>query len=341
MEQEAAQASSIVARQLRENQEVCKALARRLQDTEVPFILTVARGSSDHAANFAKYILETQLNLVTALAAPSVTTLYNSRLKLKDALVIGLSQSGQSPDICEVMQMARQQGAVTLALVNETHSPLAQAAEFVLPLLAGPEHAVAATKSFIATLSAILHFVASYKQDRALLEALNELPNCLEQTQHCNWNAVSQILQNVDSSLCIGRGYGYPIAQEVALKFKETCSINASAFSGAEVMHGPLALVKANYPVMLFAQQDASLNSVLELTEKLTEIGGQTILALPEGAMKPKQCSHIVTFPASSHPIMEPIIAVQAAYPMIARLAKMRGFDPDKPKNLKKVTKTL
>ncbi|MDF2530086.1 MAG: iron dicitrate transport regulator FecR [Gammaproteobacteria bacterium] len=318
MEQEAAQASSIVARQLRENQEVCKALARRLQDTEVPFILTVARGSSDHAANFAKYILETQLNLVTALAAPSVTTLYNSRLKLKDALVIGLSQSGQSPDICEVMQMAS-----------------------VLPLLAGPEHAVAATKSFIATLSAILHFVASYKQDRALLEALNELPNCLEQTQHCNWNAVSQILQNVDSSLCIGRGYGYPIAQEVALKFKETCSINASAFSGAEVMHGPLALVKANYPVMLFAQQDASLNSVLELTEKLTEIGGQTILALPEGAMKPKQCSHIVTFPASSHPIMEPIIAVQAAYPMIARLAKMRGFDPDKPKNLKKVTKTL
>ncbi|MDF2690292.1 MAG: iron dicitrate transport regulator FecR [Gammaproteobacteria bacterium] len=341
MEKEAAESPSVIKKQLQENQELCLSLSKRLHNIDVPFVLTVARGSSDHAANFAKYIFETQLNLATALAAPSVTSIYHSKLKLKNALVIGLSQSGQSPDVCEVMQMARQQGAITLALVNQTESPLAKIAEFVLPLQAGKEAAVAATKSFIATLAAILHFVAIYKQDNALLAALEELPECLEQALESNWSEAMAVLQDVDSCLSIGRGYGYPIAQEAALKFKETCSINAGAFSGAEVMHGPLALVKPHYPIMLFAQQDAALSGLLELTEKLTELGAQTLLALPQGVALPKKCGHILNFPASSHAIVEPIIAIQAAYPMIARLATARGFDPDQPKNLRKVTKTL
>ncbi|MDF2940041.1 MAG: iron dicitrate transport regulator FecR [Gammaproteobacteria bacterium] len=341
METEAREAPSAILKQLQSNSEVCKALCQRLQNVDVPFVFTIARGSSDHAAAFAKYVFETQLHLATGFAAPSVTTIYKSRLKLKNALVIGISQSGQSPDICEVMQMARQQGAITLALVNEVNSPLADAAEFVLPLLAGKEKAVAATKSFIATLCAIVHFVSIYKQDQSLLNALSGLPECLEQALATDWSEAVNILQKADNCLTVARGYSLPIAQEAALKFKETCGMHAEAFSGAEIMHGPLALVKPNYPILLFAQQDSSLQGQLELIEKLNDLGGQTLLALPEGIKKPSNCGHVLTFPSSHHPILEPIIAISALYPVVANLAKVRGLDPDNPKNLQKVTKTL
>ncbi len=341
MEQEARQAPDIIAKQLEANQGLIADLCQRLQTVDVPFIVTVARGSSDHAANFAKYVFETQLNLVTSSAAPSVTTLYKSKLKLKNSLVIGISQSGQSPDICEVMAMARQQVAITVAMVNQVDSPLANIAEYTLPLSAGKESAVAATKSYLATLAMIIHFVAGYKQDSTLKDALKRLPDSLAQALNCSWSAAFPIFETAHNCLVVARGYGFPVALEAALKFKETCAIQAEAFSSAEVMHGPLALVRSNYPILLFTQQDATLPGLLEAANKLTQLGGHTLLALPQNLIHEQRCEILLPLPPSIHPILDPLLAIQAFYPMVSQLAVLRGLNPDQPQHLQKVTKTL
>ncbi|MDO8955188.1 MAG: SIS domain-containing protein [Gammaproteobacteria bacterium] len=341
MEQEARQAPKIIANQLQANYAILTDLCRRLKKSEPGFAVTVARGSSDHAANFAKYLFESQLNLVTASAAPSVTTLYKSQLKLKNSLVMGFSQSGQSPDVCEMMEMARKQGAITVAMVNHENSPLAQAAEYVIPLLAGEEVAVAATKSYLASLAGIVNLVAIYKEDAALKVALAQLPELLEQALSCDWTPALEALKPVSDSLIVARGYGFPIAQEAALKLKETCALHAEAFSSAEIMHGPLALIGANFPVMLFAQEDESLPGILELSHSMTELGGHTILALPKNIECTTASKVLIDLPPSLHPLLDPLMTIQAFYPMAAKLSQARGLNPDHPQNLSKVTKTL
>lgn len=342
MEKEAHEAPKVIAHQLQANYGILSDLSKRLKQSEPGFAVTIARGSSDHAANFAKYVFETQLSLVTASAAPSVSTIYKSQLKLKNSLVIGFSQSGQSPDVCEMMELARKQGAITVAMVNHENSPLATIAEYVIPLLAGKEVAVAATKSYLATLAGIINLVAIHKQDAALKVGLAQLPELLEQALHCEWGPVIELFKAASDALVVARGYGFPIAQEAALKFKETCAIHAEAFSGAEVMHGPLALIGEGFPVLLFAQEDASLPGMLDLTESMTKsLGANTVLALPKNLDRPDHYTSIIDLPASLHPLLDPLMAIQSFYPVAARIAQAKGLNPDHPQNLKKVTKTL
>lgn len=304
--------------------------------------MTIARGSSDHAASFAKYLIETQLGWVTASQAPSIITTYHSKLNLHNALVIGISQSGKSPDLCQTLSVAKASGALTVALVNQVDSPLAEIAEFVVPLHAGPEHAVAATKSYITALSALIQFVAIAKQDTVLNEALSALPDLLSQSLQMNWSAAVPELVPAVNALVLARGYGFPIAQEAALKLKETSVLHAEAFSSAEVLHGPFALMQPDFPVLQFLQDDASLSGSLALTERMTGLGANTLLAAPAGLVSATECyaKHVLPLPKSVHPIIDPLMAIQAFYMMAADLACARGYNPDQPQNLKKVTET-
>jgi glucosamine--fructose-6-phosphate aminotransferase (isomerizing) len=344
MEQEAREVPQIVKKQFAMNQSTLQSLCERLKSNPPAFAMTIARGSSDHAATFAKYVLETQLGCVTASAAPSVVTLYQANLHLKNSLVIGLSQSGQSPDIAETIAAARRAGAVTVAIVNQVESPLAEVAEYVVPLWAGPELAVAATKSYLGILSVLVHFVALFTQEPALLNALHELPERLQQAAQMDWSPAIAEYHARHNTFVVGRGYGFPIAQEAALKFKETSQIHAEAFSSAELLHGPFALVQKFFPLLVLAQRDVSFPGIIELSKRMHQMGATVMLATPHHAESASQltdaASILLPLPGALHPLCDPLMIAQAFYVMIAKLAVARGFNPDAPVGLSKVTKT-
>ncbi len=339
MEQEARASASVIAAQFSANQKIWADIVARIKLQPPPFAMTIARGSSDHAATFAKYVLEMRAGWVTATAAPSVITLYEAKLHVKNAFVLGLSQSGASPDLVSVMQAARAGGALTVALVNEVNSPLAAAAEYVVPLHAGAEKAVAATKSYLATLAALLQFTAILQQDTILHRALHALPESLVAAAACDWSAAVTTYLPAHNTLVIGRGASYPIAQEAALKYKETARIHAEAFSGAELLHGPFALIEKAFPILLFAQQDAALASMLTMAQRLEALDARVMLATTATDVALTSAVKL-PLPPSIHPLCDSLMMIQAFYIMMARLAGARGLDPDAPVNLSKVTQT-
>ncbi|KZC42664.1 iron dicitrate transport regulator FecR, partial [Rhodanobacter sp. FW510-R12] len=222
MYQEAHESATVVARQFAANEAVVSALARELRAQPPRFIVTCARGSSDHAAAYAKYVFETQLGIVTASASPSVTSVYAAEQQWQGALFIAISQSGKSPDLLRNAQAAKVAGARVLALVNVEDSPLAALADTVIPLHAGPERSVAATKSYIAALAAVLHLCARWRGDGELGAALRALPDALRAGWDADWSALVDGLAAAHNLFVVGRGYGLGIALEAALKFKET-----------------------------------------------------------------------------------------------------------------------
>lgn len=343
MELETRQVPSIIAKQLKENDSLLRNIAARLDKSSLSFVMTIGRGSSDHACTYAKYLIETQLGLVTASSAPSVLTLYRSQLKVKNALVIGISQSGQSPDICEVMQSARKNGAITLAIVNQADSPLAEASEFVVPIGAGVEKSVAATKSYIASLTVLLQLVAIWSKNKDLFASLGNLSEKLQEALEKDWSAAIPLFRNIEDTLILARGLSFAIAQEAALKCKETASIQAEAYSAAEVLHGPFALIKKNHPYLLIAQNDQALKGVLTLSRKIKEAEGKSILAVAPNLLKgeDKNCADLILpLPVSENSIQDPLLFIQSFYVMIAKIAVERGLNPDAPVHLKKITET-
>lgn len=339
MYKEALQAPTVVERLLRENKSEMELLGTFLRRNAPPFVLTVARGSSDHAALYGKYLIESLLGLVCSSAIPSVTTVYGANLALGKALVIAVSQSGESPDLIQVTSSARRAGALTLALVNKEASPLAQAAEVMLPLWAAPEEAVAATKSYLATLASLVQLVACWAEDKELKAALEMLPEAMHQASQVNWNAGLEPLAEVDNGLVVGRGYGFAVANELALKLKETSALHAEALSGAELLHGPLALVEPGFPLLVLAPRDKPLPGLVALLENLRSKGGHLLVASSEA--QALELAHTpLPLPARLHPVLDPILLAQAFYPFAAQLAVARGFNPDAPRNLSKVTRT-
>ncbi len=345
MEKEALQAPEVIARQFKENQGILLDICRFLDKNPPSYVVTIGRGSSDHACTFAKYLFETKLGLPTVSAAPSVLTLYGSELKLNGALVIGISQSGKSPDICDVMRGAKKSGATTIAIVNDVNSPLAKTAQFILPMLAGEEHAVAATKSYIASLSLLIQLVALYAKNKRLIKKASLLPERLAAAIDMDWSAALPILAPVKHTLVLGRGFGFPTAQEAALKFKETCVLHAEAFSGAEVLHGPFALIRKDHPYLMFTQGDNALEGMLHLAQRIKQLGGEIIVAASPDNIANNYFHDVsslkLLLPPSLHPICDPLMTIQAFYLMIARLAVERGYNPDAPDNLQKITETV
>lgn len=334
--QEAAEAADTVARQLERNDDRVRDLARSLRDAPPPFAVTCARGSSDHAATYAKYVIETQTGCATASASPSVESIYAVPLRLRGALYLVISQSGASPDLLRSAEAARKAGARVVALVNAEGSPLAAIADTVIPLHAGTERSVAATKSFIGSLAAVLHLVAHWCDDPSLLRDLKGLPEQLRRAFSLDWSPLVDGLVGARDLFVLGRGYGLGAAQEAALKLKETCALHAEAFSSAEVRHGPMELVGPELPVLLFAQQDDALAGALATARDFRARGAEVWTAAPDAS----EAGALPIIP-TAQPMCAPILAIQGFYRAVNALAVRRGRDPDRPPNLAKVTETL
>jgi glucosamine--fructose-6-phosphate aminotransferase (isomerizing) len=335
MHQEAAQAPQVVRDQLANNAAELRRIGALLRDMAPRAVVTCARGSSDHAATFARYLIESHTNVLTSSAAPSLSSLYEAKTDLRGSLFIAISQSGKSPDLLSATHSAKKSGACVIALCNSMDSPLVALADHAVPLGAGPETSVAATKSYIASLSAIVHLVASWTDDRPLLEALTRAPELLGQAWQQDWNPALAPLQAAVNLYVVGRGLGLGSAQEAALKFKETCGLHAEAFSAAEVKHGPMALIGAGFPVLMLSQDDESRSGIEQLGREFVGRGAQVLTA---GA----RISGATTLPTvAAHPVLEPLLMIQSFYRMAAGLAVARGLDPDAPPHLNKVTETL
>ena len=329
---EAASSASVIAAQFARNRDVVQALAADLRQNPPPFVVTCARGSSDHAATYAKYLFETRLGLVTASASPSVGSVYEARQKLQDALYLVISQSGKSPDLLRNAEAAKAGGARVVALVNVEDSPLAQLADTVIPLGAGAERSVAATKSYLASLAAFLQLGAYWKNDPALIAALDALPDAMAQAWESDWSALTEGLVDAHNLFVLGRGLGLAAAQEAALKFKETCGLHAEGYSSAEVKHGPMALVGKHFPVLAFAQPDETGGGTRAVADEFAARGAHVWLAGQGGSLP------TVTAP---HPVCAPLLFVQSFYRAINALALRRGHNPDLPPHLNKVTETV
>jgi glucosamine--fructose-6-phosphate aminotransferase (isomerizing) len=332
---EAEQAPEVVRQQLVANAERLERLGERLRQLAPRAVVTCARGSSDHAATFAKYLIETRLGVLPSSAAPSVTSVYEATPNLAGTVFLAISQSGASPDLLASVRAAKAAGAMAVALVNAESSPLAQSADFTVPLCAGIERSVAATKSYIASLSAIIQLVASWGRDAELLRSLAAAPPLMERAWQQDWTSAVARLRFATDLYVIGRGMGLGIAQEAALKFKETCGLHAEAVSSAEVRHGPMAIIRAGFPVLMFAQNDETLGGIEALATELATRRADVMFA---GAKVPRA----VTLPTeAADPVLEPMLIVQSFYRMVNALALARGLNPDQPPYLHKVTETV
>ena len=335
MLKEAVSAAECVALQLSQDADRYAALGQTLRTTQFNTALTIARGSSDHAANYCAYLIMARMGRVVASLPMSLLTLYKSPLVTRNTLTIAISQSGQSPDVVEPTGYFRNGGATTVALVNDITSPLAQAAEWAMPLHAGKEQSVAATKSFITSLVAGARLVAEWQNDPELKEGLAALPDALAVAAQADWSPAIEVLAPARNIMVVGRGISFPIALESALKFKETSALQAEAFSGAEIKHGPMALIEEGYPLMIFATRGPTQAGLVQLATEMRGRGARVLLAAPSDIAE-----RDLTLPTAATPDLDPIVAVQAFYVMAAKLAEARGMDPDRPRHLSKVTKT-
>ena len=335
MASETAEAPRVVRDLLAHNAAAAAALGARLREHPPRVVLTCARGSSDHAATYAKYLIETRAGLITASAAPSVSSVYAAATEAREVLCLAISQSGASPDLLAAAGAAREAGADLVALVNAPGSPLAALADVELPLWAGPELSVAATKSYLAALAAIAQLVAAWTEDAVLQAALERLPEQMDAALALDWSAALPVLEDAASLYVVGRGPGYAAAQEAALKFKETCGLHAEAFSAAELRHGPMALARDGFPVLILTQDDATRDGVQHLAGELAAAGARVLIA---GGSAPGA----IALPSiKADPLLQPILLAQAFYRMVEALARRRGFDPDRPHGLSKITRTL
>lgn len=327
---EASGAGMAVAAQLAANRDALTAIAVRLRADTPRGVITCARGSSDHAATFAKYLIETRLGLPTSSAAPSVASVYGAPSAAEGMLCLAISQSGRSPDLIATVEAAKRGGALAVALVNDPRSPLAAAADHVLPLHAAPETSVAATKSFIASLAALTALVAAWDEDENLARALAETPALLARAWEADWSPLIARLTEARGLYVIGRGLGLGIAQEAALKLKETCGLHAEAFSAAELRHGPMALVGPDLPLLVFRQSDETEESIDALVRDVAARGADVFVTGTDA------------LPSVPHdPALEPMLQIQSFYRAAVALSAARGFDPDHPPHLAKVTETV
>lgn len=335
MFREAAEGAAAVRRLLDVNRNLYVELGDLLRRQPPRAVVTVARGSSDHAATYAKYLVETRTGVLASSAAPSIASVYGARSDLEGVLCLAISQSGASPDLLASVAAAKSAGARVVAFVNADDSALAGAAHFTIALSAGVETSIAATKSYIASLAAVAGLVAAWTRDSQLADALERAPGLLESAWEQDWGCAVGRLRTATNLFVIGRGLGLGIAQEAALKFKETCGLHAEAFSAAELRHGPLALVRPGFPVLIFAQHDETMTGVVECALELKQLGADVMLA---GAQLPGALS-LPTVNADA--AIEPILQIQSFYRLANAVAQARGRDPDRPPHLNKITETV
>ena len=338
MAAEIMETGAVVRRQLAANAAPIAEMAANLRTRKPSFVATIARGSSDHAALYLKHLVELKLALACASLAPSIASLYHAPLKLEGAVAISISQSGRSPDIVAMQRTARHERAMTIALVNDEASPLARDADALVPLHAGAERSVAATKSMIASLAAAASLTAHWGEDSALLAALSGLPSALDQSAGAPPpEAAIETLAKASSLFVIGRGATHAVAAEAALKLKETCAIHAEAFSSAEVLHGPAGVIGPEFPVLAFAPADAARPGFLDTLDRLAAFGAAPLVV----DIEPHRRWPTLAALDGGHPFLTPIVALHAFYRVAEATARRRGRDPDEPPHLTKITQTM
>lgn len=336
MAREVAEVPAATRRFLADSADATRAAARALRSADPHLIITVARGSSDHAATYLKYAVELLAGIPVASVGPSIASIYGRPLRLRGAACIGISQSGKSPDIVAMTEAARAGGALTIAITNFADSPMAAASAHCLPLAAGEEHSVAATKTFVSSVVAGLALLAEWQDDAPLLQAVADLPAAFDRALTMDWAPLANRLSRAQQAYVLGRGPGFAIAAEMALKLKETCGLHAESYSAAEVLHGPSAIVQERFPVLALAVEDAARVQITATAERLAEQGADVFITGTTAA----GCT---TLPAVDglHPLVAPLVNAVTFYAFVETLALRRGFDPDTPPHLRKVTRTL
>ncbi|MGL4488372.1 MAG: SIS domain-containing protein [Rhizobiaceae bacterium] len=311
-------------------------IAAQLQETDPAFISTIARGSSDHVAGFLKYAIELETGLPVASLGPSIASVYERQMRLGHSATISISQSGKSPDIVSMTANARRGGSLTIALTNVIASPLVAQSNLALDILAGPEHAVAATKSFVNSAISGLLILAAWTGNKQLRAALDSLPQALHKAVASDWSSLGEALEGRNSLYILGRGPSYPVAAEAALKFKETSGMHAEAYSAAEVMHGPVSIVSNGFPVLALAARDKAEAKVIAVCDQLVAQGANVFVT---SAMPTK--AKALPFASTNHGITDALVQIASFYGFAEMLSRHRGLNPDKPNFLRKVTETI
>ncbi len=329
---------AVFTRILRDGQPRIHAVARAVAARKPRFVLFVARGTSDHAALYAKYLVETRLGLPAGLASPSTMTIYDARPDLRDVLVLAISQSGSSPDLLDPVRRARAAGAITVAITNAPESPLAAAAEYHLDVLAGPERAVAATKSYTAELLTLYLLIeALAESDGAAARALPEQAAAVLAREE-EVAALAVRYRFAEQMVVTARGYNYPTAREVALKLMETSYLVAHAFSGADLLHGPMAMIERGFPVIAIVPAGPGGAALRPVLERLREREADTLIVGDPDAARLGTVG--LALPDAGPAILTPLLTILPMQQFAWYLARQRAGDPDQPRGLQKVTET-
>jgi len=322
-----------VAGRLLARADMFEALAERIEHAKPRIVVFCGRGSSGHVGVYLRYLFEARLGMLASAAAPSVVTAYQRPPVMRGALFVVISQSGRSPDLVTATQVARQSGALTLAIVNDESSPAADASELVLPIGAGPEQSIAATKTVALSMIAGAQLVAALARDDDLSTGLLHLPSRLSDALACDWSAWADKTAGAAASFVVGRGYGLGCVREIALKVAEILRVPTLGYSAAELRHGPRASITPATPVLVLRQNDEAAAAVDDLVRDLNQMD-ETVFAAG-GA------TGTLPWISDGHPACDPIAMLIPAYRAIEAAARRRGFDPDNPPHLSKVTRTL
>lgn len=336
MRQEITEIPDAVARLLSHSRPDLRLAAASLRAANPQFLVTIARGSSDHAASYLKYAAELLVGIPVASVGPSIASVFSANLSARGGAAIAISQSGKSPDILALMQNLANSASPSIALCNTASAPLMRLVGHPVDILAGPELSVAATKSFVSSIVAGLLLLAEWVQDAKLLAALEALPDQLAKAAVLDWPDLRAALANQGPALILGRGPGFALACEAALKLKETCAIHAEAYSSAEVMHGPIEIVTKNYTTLCLAARDAAETGVVATASQLTQVGAKSFVTSTL-ATSARRLDQIRT----GHPLTEPLPLIVTFYATLERLSRDLGRNPDRPKALNKVTETI
>ena len=340
LEQEIGSQPDVIARLLDRETRRVEGIVAQLPAFD--YVLIAARGSSDHAATYAKYAWTTLAGYPVALAAPSLLTMYKAAPRLAGALVVGISQSGQSPDIVAVLEEGKKQGRPTLAITNDGASPLAAMANHVVELHAGAERSVAATKTYTAQLAVMALFAALWSGDPQHLATLQRVPVLIEGALQ----AAPEVAQRVeryrymDRCVIIGRGYNYATSFELALKLKELTYVMATSYSSADFRHGPIATVEAGLPVFLVMPTGATYDDMLDLAKELPQRGAE-LLVISESGQALSLARTALPLPPGVSEWLSPLTTIIPGQLFALHLALAKGFNPDIPRGLHKVTRTL
>ncbi len=334
--------AEVLERLVEEQMGAVERIARKLDELAPAYVFLAARGTSDNAGRYANYLWGSLNGLPVALATPSLFTFYQRPPRLRDALVVGVSQSGQSPDIVSVLEEGRRQGCPTLAIVNDTDSPLARVADFVIDIQAGVEAAVAATKTYTAELMAIAMLCVTLRQDPELRRSLTHVPGWVRQALALDERIarIAERYRYMSHCVVIGRGYNYATAFEWSLKLKELTYVVAEPYSSADFLHGPIAMVERGFPVMAVAPGGEVYTDVVALLKRLRQdlLAELLVVSDQTGALELAQSP--LMLPKGVPEWLSPLVAIVPAQLFAYHLTLARGLDSEKPRAIHKVTET-